>query len=249
MLVTRRLLAADLQQEAGVAVLDEEHVGAPRAEAAVHLAPHHGHLVLAAVVAGKVADVQLQRVDEHGDFVEGRAARAGAGELYCLLDVAQLVEGVDVVLDAGDDGARVGRRLADEGELGEVELDSLASHQLGIDEPGVERPDGEPVGLGGINLIGADDMAGAGHVLDDDPAARQVLGHVLGDQPAIGVVTAAGRRGDDIGDGLALEEVGPRLGQGGLRGHGDDAQGRKKPVRNSHCLVLPRVYLDNINPL
>ena len=69
-----------------------------------------------------------------------------------------------------------------------------------------------------IDRVGADEMAGARHVLHHEGRARQIFLHVLGDQPAVEVVAAARRGRDDVGDGLALEEVRAAL---RLRRHGD----------------------------
>ena len=55
------------------------------------------------------------------------------------------------------------------------------------------------------------DMARAGHVFHHEGGAGQMLLHELRNQPAIKVVTAAGRGGDDVGHGLALVKIGAGL--------------------------------------
>ncbi len=74
-----------------------------------------------------------------------------------------------------------------------------------------EEADGLPVGRGLGKLVGADDAAGAGDVLDDDGRlARNMLGQVLGDDAALDVRRATGGVVDDHGHGLALVELGKR---------------------------------------
>ena len=65
-----------------------------------------------------------------------------------------------------------------------------------------------PSGVGGVDEVGADQVAGARHVLHDEGRARQMLLHELGDEAAVGVVAAAGIGRDDVVDGLAVEELG-----------------------------------------
>ena len=68
--------------------------------------------------------------------------------------------------------------------------------------------DGEAVRLGDfVHMVGADQMAGARHVLDDN---RGLAGNMLADmarnRARIGVEAAAGRGGDDDADGFAFVE-------------------------------------------
>ena len=79
--------------------------------------------------------------------------------------------------------------------------------ELVVDEAGVEGADGQAIGARGIDRVGADEMPGARKVPHHEGRARQVALHVFCDQPSIEVVAAAGRGRDDVGDGLALEEV------------------------------------------
>ena len=86
----------------------------------------------------------------------------------------------------------------------------------------------QSIRLGRIERIGADEVAGAGHVADDEGGAGQVTLHELGDEATVCVVISAGRGGDDVGYGLAVVVIGAL----GLRGCALDERGCQA---NSRC--------------
>ena len=183
----------------------------------------HGELVVGAIVAGLDADRQLQHVRQHHRLDVGRAAQAGGGEVHGLRG-DEVGPALDGRLGRDDDHARVGRGLADPRHLRQVELDAFLADELVVDEARVERANRQPIGLGRIDRVRADEVACARHVANDERRARQIALHVLGDEAAVGVVAAARRGGDDVGHRLALVE-----GDAVLRARGGrDRDGRQR---------------------
>ena len=174
-----------------------------------------------------------------------------AAKCHRLLLRDQVVVGLDRRLLRDRDDAGVVGGLADPRHLLEIEAHAAVPDQLVVDQPGVEGADGQAVRLRRVDRVGADQMAGAGHVAHHEGRARQMPLHVFGDQPAIGVVAAARRGGDDVGDGLAVEEVGAGLARGRRSGHrerGERAGQREQPryPRHHDLPCLPR--LPSVSP-
>ena len=69
--------------------------------------------------------------------------------------------------------------------------------------------DGQAVGFGSfVNMIGGDQAAGAGHVLDDDArVAGNVFTHMTRDRARVGVETPARGKADDDFDRLAFKKI------------------------------------------
>jgi hypothetical protein len=191
--------AADLEQDAPIAVPDEARQRAQRSQPPGDLAAEHRHLRLAAGEAGDDLQIEPQRIGQHDGLVVGRAAHARGRHAHRRGGGAQLRDRGDARLGADHQRPGIGRRLAEEAHLREIEAHPLAADDLGIDQAGVEGADHQPVRLGGIEEIGADDVARPRHVADHHLGHGKVPGQVFGDQPGVGVVAAAGAGGDDVG--------------------------------------------------
>ena len=88
--------AADLRDEAGIAVLHELLHGRARRNRADNLAPAHGELIVVAAIAGLDLDRQFQQVGEHQRFDIGGAADAGGGKVdrrFCSRNSAKVFIG------------------------------------------------------------------------------------------------------------------------------------------------------------
>ena len=102
------------------------------------------------------------------------------------------------------------RRHAEVFEFERIEFDSGFTQQLLQSDAAQVMADGETVGLGDlVKIVGGDDRAGAGHVLDDHRRiAWNMFAEVTRQRAGVEIVAAAGGEADDDADGFALVEVG-----------------------------------------
>ena len=99
-------------------------------------------------------------------------------------------------------------RRTDPVELRPIKLYLGAPDQLIEVKRRIDRAEGQTVGLGNaINIIGADDVTGAGHILDNDRRiARDMLAEVTRREAPPKIIAAAGGRRDHQRDRFALIE-------------------------------------------
>ena len=165
----------------------------------------------------------------------------GGRKLHRALAVQYVVEGLVVGLRADRHDAALRSHLADPRHLGEIELDALLADQLRIGEPGREVADGEPVGLGVVDQVRADDMAGTGPVLDHESRAREHALHVMGNETSPVVVPATGRGRDDPLDRPAVEIRFALFGRRGIGrpDHQDNGSRERDAPTVDHRMVHP----------
>ena len=128
----------------------------------------------------------------------------------------EVFQALDVGFCRDHQHSRFNRRLADPAHLGQVKFAQIVSGQLPVHETRIEATDRQAVGVGGIDHLGADEMAGAGNVLHDDLRTWQIFFEIACHQPPHGVVTAARFSRYDISDRFAVEEIALR--DGGVQG-------------------------------
>ena len=100
-------------------------------------------------------------------------------------------------------------RRADEFEFARVEFDSRLTEHLAQKQAADEMADGQAVGFRGfVNMIGGDQAARAGHILDDDARnTGNVLTHMTRDRARVSIETAARGKANDDFDRLAFIEI------------------------------------------
>src|SRR5215470_11601968 len=112
----------------------------------------------------------------------------------------------------------------------------------------------EPIGLGHtVEMVGGDQTARAGHVLDDDRwVSRDVTAEVPREKARVGVEATAGRQADDDTYGLAGEErLGlqrARAGEGQYRGHRreqEDPSPHARPQSSRVAIRAPSTSASN----
>ncbi len=151
----------------------------------------------------------------HEGIGVGARADARGRELHLALGVQHVLEALVFGIMGDRHDADIGCALADPRHLGEIEPDTLCLLDLGIDQAGREAADGQPIGRRVPEQVGAEDMTGAGPVLDHEGRARQRLFHVTRHQAGEIVMAAAGRGRDDPSHRLAVVIIGAGRGSGG----------------------------------
>ncbi len=137
------------------------------------------------------------------------AAGAGAAAFGRLLGVAQIVDGFERLIGAHVVDDVVFFRRTDPIEFRPIEFHFGTAHQLVEIQRRIDRAERQAVGFGdAIDIVGADDVAGAGHVLHHD---RRIAGDILADvtrrQPRPKIVAAGGGGRDHHGNRFALIKI------------------------------------------
>ena len=201
---------------------------------------------IAVRIARDEADIERQRIAQHGRDVVAGGALGGAAEHErgtaapaCVLDrfhrrILARDQQIGIV--------GVARRGAEPGELARIEPDigivADDAQQRHVAGKGGEH--GAVLGGGIVKVIDRAQAAGTRHVLDDDGGiARDVLAQMGGDEAPVNVIAAARSIPDHQIDHLALVEIRHPIGARRRAGQHQHEESRRHPERYHRGLLPP----------